>query len=106
MENTKEIANLMLNAFYDILAERMEEDQDASYKEEDEENLPVLFEDEIAEILDNHKGKEILIHFHPEGPIRYRYYNYEKDKSIVFTIYDALENHCLVTINGTNIVDL
>ena len=72
----------------------------------DDEDLPPLFEDEIAEILDEHKGEEILVHHRPEGPVRFRYYGYKKDKRVVFTIYDALINHCLVTVNGTNIVDL
>jgi hypothetical protein len=78
----------------------------AKAEADDTEDTPPLFEDEIAEILNEHKGEEILIHFNPEGPLRYRYYNYDKDKSIVFAIYNALENHDMVTVSGTNIIDL
>ena len=78
----------------------------AKAEAEEDENLPPLLEDEIAEILEEHKGEEILVHFHPDGPLRYRYNNYKHDKDVVFKIYDALENHCLVTVNGTNIVDI
>lgn len=69
-------------------------------------SIPPLLEDEIAEILDKHKGEEILILFHTNGALRYRYYNYDLDKNVVFTIYDALENSYTVTVNGTNILDL
>ena len=113
MSSTHEAVKAMYNAFLDYLLERaiaegdlVKEDDDAPEPTEEENDLPPLLEDEIAEILDEHKGEQIQIHFHPEGPLNYRYYCYEKDKSIVFTIYDALENHCLVTVNGTNIVDL
>jgi len=88
------------NAIFNLMCEM------AKNEATDDDDTPVLFEDEIAEILDEHKGEEILAYCNPEGPIRYRYYNYEKDKQVVFYIYDALENHCLVTVNGTNIVDL
>lgn len=113
MSSTHEAIKAMYNAFCDYLLERAVAEGDlvcegdgTPEQVEEESSAPVLFEDEIAEILNEHKGEKIQIHYHPEGPLNYRYYCYEKDKSIVFTIYDALENHCLVTVNGTNIVDL
>lgn len=72
----------------------------------DDENVPPLLEDEIAEILSQHRGEEILVYFNQESPIKFRYNIYDNDKYIVFAIYDALENHFLVTVGGTNIVDL
>ena len=99
--------NELLDAFYAFLIAREEEENKPETEAwPDDEDAPVLLEDEIAEILEEHKGEEILVHYNPEGPVRFRYYCYKKDKAIVFKIYDALENHCLVTVNGTNIVDL
>lgn len=94
--------NDLMNAVFNLMFAMAKAEADT----EDEETLPVLFEDEIAEILNEHKGEEILIYYHPEGPLHYRYYCYDLDKSVVFTIYDALNNHHLVTVNGANITDL
>ena len=98
------VFNLMLCMAKDYKEEHPEECKDGDWP--DDEDGPVLFEDEIAEILNEHKGEEITIHFRPEGPLRYRYHCYELDKSVVFIIYDALEDHKLVTVGGINIVDL
>ena len=97
MKNQKEVAKAMLDAFYNILNERIEDDSEMF------PGGPVMFEDEIAEVLTQHKGEMILVYFNPAEPIKFRYYFYERDKYIVFAIYDALENDCLVTVNGTDI---
>ena len=121
MSSTHEAIKAMYDAFSDYLLDRavaegdlIEEDDTQVHTEEDdapapteEENeLPPLLEDEIAEILNEHKGEKIQIYFQPQGPLNCRYYSYEKDNGIVFAIYDALENHHLVTVSGTNILDL
>lgn len=71
-----------------------------------DEDTPVLLEDEIAEILDARVGQEICIMKSPTIANRYHYESYEKDKEIVFTIYDALRRHYFVTVGGKNIIDM
>ena len=105
----KAVKDALFNLMYAMAKQYIKEHPEECKDDEawpDEEDMPPLLEDEIAEILDQHKGEEILIHFRPEGALRYRYYEYEHDKSVVFTIYEALENHVLVTVGGTNIVDM
>lgn len=104
MATTREAVKAMYDAFCSFLVDRAIAEGDLIPY--DDEDAPVLFEDEIAEILEAHKGEEIQIHDHPESALRFRYHCYEHDKGIVFTVYDAIENHCLVTVGGTNIVDL
>ena len=74
--------------------------------QEVEEDTPVLFEDEISEILDQcGAGAKIDIYdIFPDATTYY--YGGTYDIQLVNKIYDALENHCPVTVNGTNIVDL
>ena len=103
-EETKNaMLNLMLCMAKDYKEKHPEECKDEDWP--DDEDGPVLYEDCIADILNEHRGEEILIYY-TDNPSRYRYYEYENDKSVVFTIYDALENHTLVTVGGANIVDL
>ena len=112
MSSTHEAIKAMYHAFSNYLLERaiaegdLVKEDDAPVPTDEENNLPPLFEDEIAEILNDHKGEKIQIYFQPQGPLNYRYYCYEKDNGIVFAIYDALENHHLVTVGGINILDL
>ena len=74
--------------------------------EEEEEDTPVLFEDEIAEALDTAgPGAKIEVYdLFPDATVYY--YGGTYDIELVRKIYDALENHCPVTVNGTNIVDI
>ena len=95
----------LMKAVFDLMLAMAKAEAEEEPEAEDN-SLPILFEDEIAEILNTHKGEKIQIHFHPEGPLNYRYYEYKKDKDIVFTIYDALESGRLVTVNGTDITTI
>ena len=69
-------------------------------------DMPELLEDEIGEILDDHKGEEICIMKSPTIANSYTYNDYQTDKGVVFLIYDALRRHYFVTVNGKNIIDL
>lgn len=74
--------------------------------EEEEEETPVLFEDEIAEALDKcgANAKIEIYDIFPDSTTYYYCGTY--DINLVNKIYDALENHCEVIVNGTNIVDI
>ena len=69
-------------------------------------DTPPLLEDEIAEILDGHKGEEICIMKSPTIAESYTFTDYQTDKCIVFKVYDALIHHYFVTVSGKNIIDL
>lgn len=98
MTTAKELATSLLDAFYAFLEDR--EDEEVT------DGFPPLFEDEIADILDEHKGGEILVYGDQLDPLVFLYRDYEQDKAVVVTVYDALRRHCLVTVNGTDIIDL
>lgn len=70
------------------------------------QDMPVLLEDEIAEILEANAGKPIIIHCNESNVFIYQFKSYEESKDIVFKVYDALRHHHYVTVDSKNIIDL